>query len=142
MALVPAGHIPPGHPLGGLIAALPAARAFLSELRGYYNSRDSWNRLAHEHEQKELLRSAGGQTSHSSSSSMGRRKSRNKGSGGSSRGGRGMTPVNRADLGVRPPTYSIPTTVPRQVSNQVVWDVVKVNTVITTSSSSIVETNF
>lgn len=54
----------------------------------------------------------------------------------------GMSPTNFADLKVRPPN---PLSVPRSISgiqNQVVRDVVKIQSTITTSSSGIVETNY
>jgi hypothetical protein len=70
-------------------------------------------------------------------------------SGKSSRSGKsrrvrssGMTPVSQADLAVRPPSTRIPTSVPRNVSSRVVWDIVKIDTTITPSSSGLTETNF
>jgi hypothetical protein len=54
-----------------------------------------------------------------------------------------MYPTNRADLAVRPPDYrNVPKFIPRNIQNKVVWDTVKVDGTITTSTSSIVETNF
>jgi hypothetical protein len=47
-----------------------------------------------------------------------------------------------ADLAVNPPSQRIPNGVPKQVSNQVVWDVVKVDSIINALSTGIVETNF
>jgi hypothetical protein len=53
-----------------------------------------------------------------------------------------MAPSSKADLAVKPPTRSIPKKVPKQVSNQVVWDIVKVDSTITPSAGGVVETNF
>jgi hypothetical protein len=55
---------------------------------------------------------------------------------------RGMAPQNKADLAVKPLSYRVPLNVPRQVSNQVVWDVLKLFSAITIPTSGIVETNF
>lgn len=141
MALVPAGR----HDLAAvqsIASAVAAARPFLSRLRAHYAARDNWELLAAEDEKREFP--GLGLTNQGTSSVSAHMGKKNKKSGGGSRSnsGRGMAPSNRADLAVRPPTYRIPTTIPRQVSNQVVWDVVKTNTTITTSSSALVETNF
>jgi hypothetical protein len=53
-----------------------------------------------------------------------------------------MTPQSKADLAVKPPTSVIPQRVPKQVSNLVVWDVVKVVSQILTTANGITETNF
>jgi len=54
----------------------------------------------------------------------------------------GMNPVNRADLSVRPPdASSVPRSVPRSVTNQVVWDSVKIDGTLS-SGTSITEANF
>jgi hypothetical protein len=54
----------------------------------------------------------------------------------------GMNPTNGADLRVKPPDLrSVPRRVPRNVASLIAWDVVKVNSVISTTSSP-VETNF
>lgn len=75
--------------------------------------------------------------SHVMASSASRVSSRARASSGS----RGSAPQNRSDLSVRPPTYRIPSTVPKQVTNLIVWDIVKFDTAITTSTTSVVETN-
>jgi hypothetical protein len=43
---------------------------------------------------------------------------------------------------VNPPVSRVPDKVPKQVSNQVVWDVVKVESIINALSTGVVETNF
>jgi len=63
-------------------------------------------------------------------------------SGGKSTQSTGMTPVNTADIRIKPPAYTVPNRIPRAISNQVVWDVVRVNFTITTSIAAITETNF
>jgi len=141
MSIVPfaAGAV---NPAASLFTALSQAQPFINRVRRAFDQRDNWNAAAHEHERLAFAHSS------TSSGSTGRRArnmaKKRKGSraGPRSSGGRGMAPSNRADLSVRPPTYRIPTSVPKQVSNQVVWDVVKINTTITTSTSSINETNF
>jgi len=47
-----------------------------------------------------------------------------------------------SDLAVNPPSQRIPRGVPKQVSNQVVWDVVKVDSIINALSTGVVETNY
>lgn len=55
----------------------------------------------------------------------------------------GMNPLNRADLAVRPPdARSVPNRVPRSIQSQIVWDVVKIATVVNTSTTVVTETNF
>jgi len=61
--------------------------------------------------------------------------------GGRSTSSTGMTPQNKSDLRVRPPAYNVPASVPRSVANQIVYDVVRFNSTITTSTSAITETN-
>lgn len=54
-----------------------------------------------------------------------------------------MNPTNRADLAVRPPdNRNVPSSVPRSIQSQIVWDVVKLATSVTTSITAVVETNF
>lgn len=66
-----------------------------------------------------------------------------KGAGASSGGATGTAPSSRADLKVRPPSMTnVPTSVPRSIPNQVVWDVVKLDSVIINSTSAPTETNF
>jgi hypothetical protein len=50
-------------------------------------------------------------------------------------------PENRADLALRPPTTAVPR-LPKNIGNVPVWDVVKIRTAGTTSTSVITETNF
>lgn len=66
--------------------------------------------------------------------------SRNSGSAGTS--SRGANPRNASDMRVKPPAPGIPSRIPRSLTNQIVWDTVKVLTVITVPTSGIVETNF
>jgi len=47
-----------------------------------------------------------------------------------------------ADLATNPPSQRIPQRVPKQVSNQEVWDVVKVDSIINALSTGVVETNY
>jgi len=69
--------------------------------------------------------------------------SRTRGIKGSrARGRSGTNPSNSSDLAVNPPTHNIPTTVPKQVSNQLAWDVVKVDSTLTPSTGGITELNF
>jgi hypothetical protein len=49
---------------------------------------------------------------------------------------------NRADLAVRPPTTNVPEKVPKQISNKIAWDYVTLDSVVTVSTSAIVETNY
>jgi len=53
-----------------------------------------------------------------------------------------MQPENSADLRVNPPTTNIPARVPRSITNQVIWDVVKLDLNIAPSSGAIVENNY
>lgn len=62
--------------------------------------------------------------------------------GGSSRGGRN-NPVNTSDSRVAPRrATNVPRRVPRSLSNRIFWDVVKIRSTISTSSSGLVETNY
>jgi len=72
---------------------------------------------------------------------MGKKSSRRRGARSGS-GTTGMAPVNAADVRVRPLNTRLPANVPRSVPNQVVWDVVKVPSVITVLTSGITEVNF
>jgi hypothetical protein len=58
------------------------------------------------------------------------------------KGGGAMAPRSRADLRVRPPSRRIPSSVPKQVSNQVVWDIVRTDLTINVGTGGIAETNF
>jgi len=65
-----------------------------------------------------------------------------KGKAAVSGGAMGDAPVNKADLRVKPPTSSnVPKGVPRNIPNQIVWDVIKFNDTITTGGS-IAEVNY
>jgi hypothetical protein len=123
-----------------LPATLHAVSRIIRTLRRLPREPD-WELLARANEDQEFRagsqHSAGGPQG---GAAMGRAR-RSRG-GPRSNGGRGMAPTNRSDLSVKPPTYRVPSAVPKQVTNQVVWDVVKINTVISTSASSISETNF
>lgn len=60
-----------------------------------------------------------------------------------STGSTGMNPFNRADAGVVPLRFTnVPTRIPRNITSIVVWDVVKVDSTITSSLSAVVETGF
>lgn len=53
-----------------------------------------------------------------------------------------MNPVNFGDLRVKPPSMSnVPTSVPRNIQRQVVWDVVKIQSTYSLTAS-LIETNF
>jgi hypothetical protein len=56
----------------------------------------------------------------------------------------GMSPTNSADLAIKPPSvFNVPKRVPRNISNMLAWDVVKIDSTITPSGGSgITETNF
>jgi hypothetical protein len=82
----------------------------------------------------------------SASSGMGRR-SKNGGRKGSrkvpSSGPGGMNPLNSTDLKVKPLSItSVPTKIPRNISSQVVWDVVKLDGTVNSSLTGISEANF
>lgn len=115
---------------------LQRARGWISLLKGALNERDYWESAAAAHEAAEF-------PTVSTKTSMGKKKSVGKRTGA---GGGSSTissaPVNWVDLKIRPLSGAIPSSVPRSVSNQVVWDVVKINSVITVPTSGIVETNF
>lgn len=51
-------------------------------------------------------------------------------------------PTNRGDLNLRPPGKSCPNSVPRNVGSVVVWDIVKVRSTGSTSTSAVTELNF
>jgi hypothetical protein len=54
----------------------------------------------------------------------------------------GMNPTNRSDLAIKPPdNTNVPRSIPRNVQSLIAWDSVKINSLIT-GTSSIVETNF
>lgn len=63
--------------------------------------------------------------------------------GPSKTGPHSFSPMNGADLKVRPPVGRVPSSVPRAVSNQIVWDVVSYDNNLTASASgAVVENNF
>jgi len=107
----------------------------LQLLKGALNERDYWNAAAHAHELSEFP------VVPATTPSMAKKGSRRSG-GRSGSGSTGMAPINAADVRVRPLTTRIPPRVPRSVPNQVVWDVVKVPSVITVPTSGITEVNF
>jgi len=54
-----------------------------------------------------------------------------------------MNPLNQSDLRVKPLSLTnVPKSIPRNVTSQVVWDVVKLDGAITSSNTALVETNF
>jgi len=84
-----------------------------------------------------VLNHQGGLQTHGSSRSTARRNKSIRATSSTS-----MTPMSKADLAVRPPTSkNIPVNVPKQVSNQIVYDVVKLNQTIT-AINGVVETNY
>jgi len=62
---------------------------------------------------------------------------------GRSRGGgsNSMTPSNAADLRVKPPSTRRPQSVPRNIFNQIVWDIVKLESVVTLTVGAVTEFN-
>lgn len=72
-----------------------------------------------------------------------RKQSRKVGRTQSSSGPTGMSPMNSADLVVKPPSMlNVPNSVPRNLQNQVVFDIVKVTSVVNLSTSAISENNY
>jgi len=70
------------------------------------------------------------------------RQGRRVGRGPTSSGLGGFNPTNKADLTIKPPdNRNVPRRIPRNVQSLIAWDSVKVNSIIT-GTSSIVETNF
>jgi len=70
------------------------------------------------------------------------RQGRRVGRGPISSGLGGMNPTNRSDLAIKPPdNTNVPRSIPRNVQSLIAWDSVKINSLIT-GTSSIVETNF
>jgi hypothetical protein len=68
-----------------------------------------------------------------------------KQSRGTSRGGKGTGSgqyVNRQDLKIKPPSTRIPSGVPRNFLSQITYDSVKIRSVITASTTALVETNY
>jgi len=61
-----------------------------------------------------------------------------------SSGAGGMTPVKQSDLRIKPPSLTnVPTSIPRNIQKSIAWDIVKINSLITsTGSPSTVETNY
>jgi len=54
-----------------------------------------------------------------------------------------IAPVNRQDLSIKPPDVrNVPRSVPRNVAALIAWDTVKLDVAITSSTTTIVETNF
>jgi hypothetical protein len=54
-----------------------------------------------------------------------------------------MNPTNYADLKIRPPSiFDVPRSPPNNLQNQVIHDIVKIQSTITTSTSAVVETNY
>jgi hypothetical protein len=69
---------------------------------------------------------------------MSGKSSRVRGGSGSSNS---MRPENRADLKVRPPSTRRPQSVPRSIQNMIVWDIVKLENLVTLSTSGVTEAN-
>lgn len=64
-------------------------------------------------------------------------------SGARSTGAAGTAPSSKADLKVRPPSATnVPSSVPRSIPNQVVWDVVKIDGTTVNQTSAPTEFNF
>lgn len=68
-----------------------------------------------------------------------------KGARSGGRGGKGAGPgtsLNKRDLKIKPPSTRIPSSVPRNFMSSVTYDLVKVRSTSTTSTSTVVENNF
>jgi len=52
-----------------------------------------------------------------------------------------MAPANQKDLQVKPPSMRRPMSVPKQVTNQVIWDIVKLEAVVNLSAAAVTEAN-
>lgn len=60
-----------------------------------------------------------------------------------SSGSYGMTPLKRSDLLVKPMSMTnVPKSIPRNITSQIVWDVVKIDTSFMTSTSGLTEYNY
>jgi hypothetical protein len=85
---------------------------------------------------------AAGYSSHTPSS---RRPSGRQGRRSQSKsvGSNGMQPSKASDLRIRPPSITnVPSRIPRNIASICAWDTVKIDGVITSSTTGIVETNF
>lgn len=102
-------------------------------LKGALSERDYWESAAAAHERSQFPSQVHSMVKGKGSS--GRRT-------GGSRGQAGKSPMNASDLAIRPPSVRIPTSVPRSVSNTIVWDVVKILSTFSTSTSALSENNF
>lgn len=79
-------------------------------------------------------------SSSNSSARQGRRKQSRR---GLSTSVGGMNPTKSSDLSLRPPSaLNVPKSVPRNVSSIIVWDTVKIDSVITATTGGVTETNF
>jgi len=55
----------------------------------------------------------------------------------------GMNPTKRSDLALKPPTtLNVPKSVPVNVAQAIVWDTLKIDSVITATTGGVTETNF
>jgi len=116
----------------GELINLDNVRRALSVIKSAYDNRDSWNQRAHEHESREM------KEFHSQSKvTTGRGSSRSGGRAGA------KSRVKSSDLSIRPPTAKVPTRVPRNILNRIVWATMTYNgTTITTSLTALTENNF
>lgn len=55
----------------------------------------------------------------------------------------GMNPMNSSDLRVKPPTLlDVPRSIPRNIGRMIAWDIVKLESQISSGSAGLVETNY
>jgi len=112
---------------------LSGLKQALSSIKSALDDRDNWEMLASDHESKQVAQMAKVPLS---------QKSRLGSSGGRSSGFGGMIPTNRSDLKVKPlKNTNLPSTIPRNIASQIIYDVVKIDSQFSTSGTSIVEIN-
>jgi len=102
-------------------------REIINEVASTRNSNLAFRQSVQDHEQNAIAQM-------SPSALSGPSVSASRSSSSSSRsGGSKMQPVNRTDLKLKPPSPSIPQGIPKNVSSQIFWDVVKIRTKYDTS---------
>jgi len=70
------------------------------------------------------------------------RRGKSRGSRPLSSGKGGFNPTNQADLRVKPPSlFNVPSRIPRNLQSQVVWDVIKIDALLSVPTSGILEAN-
>jgi len=107
-------------------------RRQLAVVKSALDSRDGWNRAAHEHESASFSTTGSGSSS-SSHPHLG---------AGRSRGGAGVIKSNKGDLALKPPGNRVPR-IPKSLRNQIVWisGSMELST-ITWSTSVVIENNY